>query len=54
MCGHPMSVCRDTKTAGTWQAVEEICQASRMAQVAAENAREAKTRGAVILTRRRM
>jgi hypothetical protein len=52
MCGHPMSVCRDPRTAGTWQVVEEICQPSRVAQAASENAHERKARGVVISTRR--
>ena len=51
-CGHPMSVCRDQKTAGTWQAEVEVCQPSVVAQVRAEQIHEAKQRGRVIMTRR--
>lgn len=51
-CGHPMSVCRDPRTAGGWQVIEEICQPSRVAQAASENAHEAKRRGVVIMTKR--
>lgn len=49
MCGHPMSVCRDPKTAGTWLVTEEICQPSRVAQATAE---QSKTRGVVFHTHR--
>jgi transcription elongation factor Elf1 len=51
-CGHPKSVCRDRKTAGTWTVVEEVCQPSVVAQVKAEQIHEAKQRGRVIMTRR--
>lgn len=52
LCGHPMSVCRDTKTVHTWQVVEEICQPSRVAQAVSEGVRESKRRGVVLSTRR--
>jgi hypothetical protein len=52
MCGHPMSVCRDPRSAGTWEVLEEICQPSRVAQAASENAQERKARGLVVMTRR--
>lgn len=51
-CGHPKSACRDRKTAGSWQVVEEVCQPSVVAQVKAEQAHEAKRRGVVIMTKR--
>lgn len=51
-CGHPMSQCRDKKTAGHWQVVEEICQPSRVAQVRAEENAKDKRRGVVVMTRR--
>lgn len=51
-CGHPMSVCRDPRTAGTWRVIEEICQPSRVAQAVAENAAAAKRRGVVFKTAR--
>ena len=51
-CGHPMSVCRDPSTAGSWTVVEEICQPTRVAQVKAEEGVKSKKRGVVILTRR--
>lgn len=52
LCHHPMSVCRDPKTAGTWEVAEEICQPSRVSQAAAENVRESNRRGVVVMTRR--
>lgn len=52
MCGHPMRLCRDRKTAGTWQVVVDICEASRVAQVQQENNAKNNVRGAVISTRR--
>lgn len=51
-CGHPMSVCRDPSTAGTWQVEEQICEPTRIAQAVAENNAEAKRRGVMLLTRR--
>jgi hypothetical protein len=54
MCGHPMSVCRDPKTAHTWEVKEEICQAARISQAAQENAHEGKKRGVVLMTRRKV
>lgn len=53
-CGHPMSVCRDPRTAGQWRVIEGICEASRMAQAIAENNRkdEHPRRGLVLSTRR--
>lgn len=51
-CGHPMSACRDPKTAGSWQVVEDVCQPTRVAQAAAENAAGSKRRGVVLMTRR--
>lgn len=53
MCGHPMSECRDPHTAGTWQVSEEICQPSRVAQAAQENANEKKRRRGVVMKTRR-
>jgi hypothetical protein len=52
MCGHPMSECRDPRTAQKWLVDEQICQPSRIAQAASENAQERKARGVVIMTRR--
>lgn len=51
-CGHPMSVCRDPRTARTWTVVTEVCQPSVVAQVVAEQVHEKKQRGVVISTRR--
>lgn len=51
-CGHPMSVCRDAKTAGSWQVVQDVCQPSRVAQAVAEGLAESKARGVMLLTRR--
>jgi hypothetical protein len=51
-CGHPISECRDPKTAGTWEVVQEVCQPSVVAQVTSEQAAEAKRRGVQIATRR--
>ena len=51
-CGHLMSECRDRKTSGTWQAVEEVCWPSVVSQVAAENVRDSKRRGVMVGTRR--
>jgi len=48
-----MSVCRDPRTAGTWEVVPEVCQASRVAQAEAENIAEKKQRGVVLATRQR-
>lgn len=50
-CGHPVSVCRDPKTAGRWQVVKSICQAGRVMQAEAENAAETKQRGLLLGTR---
>jgi hypothetical protein len=54
-CGHPMSQCRDPKTAGHWEVIRAICEPSRIAQAEASNLAEAKTkqRGVVLSTRRR-
>lgn len=52
LCHHPMSVCRDPRTAGSWEVMEEICQPSRVSQAAAEAVRESKRRGVVVMTRR--
>lgn len=52
LCGHPTSVCRDPKTAGSWQVVEDVCQPSRVAQAVAENAAGSKRRGVVLITHR--
>lgn len=52
LCGHPMAVCRDPRTAGTWQVKEEVCQPSRISQAAAESVRESKRRGVVLMTKR--
>lgn len=51
-CGHLISECRDPKTAGSWRVVEQICEPSRVAQAAAENAFESKRRGVLFLTQR--
>jgi hypothetical protein len=51
-CGHPMSECRDPKTAQTWQVLTEVCQPSVIAQVMQEQVQEAKKRGVIIMTRR--
>lgn len=53
-CGHPMSVCRDPRTRGTWQVVEETCYPSQVAQAAVDNAQEQKQRkrGVIFMTRR--
>jgi len=52
MCGHPMSQCRDEKTAGGWTVIEEVCQPSRVAQAVAHNVAESKKRGVALLTKR--
>ena len=52
LCGHPISVCRDRKTAGTWTVVQETCFPSQVAEVQQENNSKAHVRGAVISTRR--
>lgn len=53
LCGHPMSVCRDPKTAGSWRVVEDVCQPSVVAQATAENlAEQKKRRGLVLMTHR--
>jgi hypothetical protein len=49
MCGHPMSVCRDPSTAGTWKVIQETCEPSRVAQAVSESS---KARGLVLMTRR--
>ena len=51
-CGHPISECRDPATAGSWTVVEQVCEPSRIAQAASEQAFQAKQRGRVFLTRR--
>lgn len=51
-CGHPMSVCRDPATAGTWQVVEEICQPTRVARAVAEDVAKTGRRGVIVATRR--
>lgn len=51
-CGHPMSVCRDPATSGSWRVVEEICQPSRVAQAAGENVASEKRRGVILKTQR--
>ena len=53
-CGHPKALCRDPKTAGTWQVVREICQPSRVAQAVQDNDADSKRsqRGLQIVTRR--
>jgi hypothetical protein len=49
-----MSECRDPRTAGSWEVLEQICQPSRVTQAVAEGIRESKTkrRGVMLLTRR--
>jgi len=49
MCGHPMSVCRDPRTAGTWTVLRDTCYPSQVAQAVMEDGRR---RGEVIMTRR--
>jgi hypothetical protein len=51
-CGHPLSECRDPKTAGTWEVIEDICQPSRVAQAVSEDLSASKRRGIVLMTRR--
>jgi hypothetical protein len=53
-CGHPMSVCRDPRTAGSWQVVQEVCQPSLVAQVVAEQiaTAEVRKRGVILKTQR--
>jgi len=51
-CGHPMSVCRDPSTAGSWTVVRDVCQPSRIAQAVSEDVAKSKKRGVVISTRR--
>jgi len=50
-CGHPMALCRDPHTAGTWQVLEDVCQPSRVSQAVAEGVRESKRRGVMLMTR---
>ena len=50
MCGHPMSQCRDPRTAGSWEVVPGTCEPSRVAQAVME---DNKRRGLVVMTRRR-
>ena len=53
MCQHPMSVCRDEKTRGTWTVVRDICLPSQVAQAEMENDQKAGgKRGVVYSTRR--
>ena len=51
-CGHPMSVCRDPATAGSWTVVQDVCQPTRVAQAAFEDVAKSKKRGVVVSTRR--
>jgi len=51
-CGHPMSVCRDPSTAGTWTVVQDVCQPTRIAQAVAEDLAKSKKRGTMLSTRR--
>lgn len=51
-CDHPMSMCRDPKSAGQWQVLQDVCQASRVAQAVAEDVHKTKKRGVVLSTRR--
>lgn len=53
MCGHPMSQCRDPRTAYSWELLEQTCNPSRVAQAAMENAHSEKRRGVVVMTRRK-
>lgn len=50
-CGHPMSLCRDPSTAGRWQVMENVCQATRVAQAVAEDVAQGKRRGVVLSTK---
>jgi hypothetical protein len=52
MCGHPMSICRDRKTAGLWTVERKVCWPSVVAQVEMENDQKAGKRGVVYSTRR--
>lgn len=51
-CGHPMSVCRDPTTRGTWQVLTDICQPTRVAQAVAEDLQKDRRRGVVLMTKR--
>lgn len=51
-CGHPMSICRDPSTQGRWLVEQHVCEPSRVAEAAMDNARETKHhRGLVLSTR---
>jgi len=49
--GHPMSQCRDKKTAGSWQVIEDVCQPTRVAQAVAKDVARAGRNGVVLSTR---
>ena len=51
MCGHPMSLCRDPKTARQWSVIEEVCQPSLVAQAVAQDERNTGRRGLTLSTR---
>jgi len=51
-CGHPVSECRDKKTAGSWAVVRSTCYPSQVAQAEMENVRKEGRRGVVFATRR--
>lgn len=48
-CGHPLDVCRDPRTAGTWTPQTEICQACVIAEAEAENQQEGGRRRGVYI-----
>jgi hypothetical protein len=54
ICGHQVSVCRDKKTAGTWQVIPSVCQPGLVMAAYADNAAESKKsmRGVVLGSRR--
>ena len=54
MCGHLISECRDPRTAGQWQVVEQTCEPSRVTDATRHNLTESGVtkRGLVLLTRR--
>jgi hypothetical protein len=47
-----MSVCRDPRTRGKWQVIEETCFPSQVAQATAENLSEQRKRGVILRTQR--
>jgi hypothetical protein len=51
-CGHPMSQCRDKKTAGTWQVITDVCYPTQVAQARARDIAKEGRNGVVLSTRR--